>query len=66
MTLISDAAQRVFYRLLYRPLIRLAHRFHWHYAPPVYPDGDTMLWCQWCGFRVVVKRRAASHMEGEG
>lgn len=42
---------------LYRPLMRLAHRFNWHYAPPCYPDGDTMLWCHWCGFRQVVKRR---------
>jgi hypothetical protein len=48
---------RVLYWLrLYRPLMRLAHRFHWHYAPPLYPDGDTILWCQWCGFRAVVKR----------
>lgn len=41
----------------YRLVMRVAHRFHWHYAPPIYPDGDTMLWCQWCGFRAVVKRR---------
>lgn len=43
--------------LLYRPVMKLAHRFHWHYAPPIYPDGDTMLWCKWCGFRQVVQRR---------
>lgn len=35
----------------------IAHRYHWHYAPPVYPDGDTMLWCEWCGFKQVIKRR---------
>ena len=46
----------LFYRTLYRPLMRLAHRFHWHDAPPCYPDGDTVLWCQWCGFRQMVKR----------
>ncbi len=38
-------------------VMRVAHRFHWHYAPPCYPDGDTMLWCRWCGMRDVVKRR---------
>ena len=43
--------------IFYRAVMRLAHRFNWHYAPPVYPDGDTMLWCQWCGFRDVIKRR---------
>lgn len=44
----------VFYRTLYRPLMRLAHRYNWHYAPPIYPDLDTMLWCHWCGLRYVV------------
>ena len=37
--------------------MRLAHRFNWHYAPPIYPDGDTHLWCKWCGFRQTVRRR---------
>lgn len=45
------------YSRLYRAVMRLAHRFHWHYAPPSYPDGDTMLWCHWCGFRQVTERR---------
>ena len=36
--------------------MRIAHRFNWHYAPPIYPEGDTMLWCKWCGFREVVRR----------
>ena len=37
--------------------MRIAHAFNWHYAPPIYPDGDTMLWCKWCGLREVIKRR---------
>lgn len=41
--------------LLYRFIMRIAHRYHWHYAPPIYPDGDTQLWCQWCGFRQTIK-----------
>ena len=40
----------------YRMIMRLAHRFDWHYAPPCYPDGDTHLWCRWCGFRQTIKR----------
>lgn len=36
--------------LFYRIVMRIAHRYHWHYAPPIYPDGDTMLRCKWCGF----------------
>ncbi len=43
---------------LYRITMRIAHRYHWHYAPPIYPDGDTQLWCTWCGFRQTIKRRA--------
>ncbi len=47
----------LWYRWLYGPLMKLAHRYHWHYAPPCYPDGDTQLWCRWCGFRQTIKRR---------
>ena len=46
----------LWYRTLYRPLMRLAHRYNWHYAPPIYPDGDTQLWCRWCGFRETINR----------
>lgn len=42
---------------IYRKVMKIAHKYNWHYAPPVYPDGDTMLWCQWCGFRSVIKRK---------
>lgn len=40
--------------MLYRFIMKLAHRYNWHYAPPIHPDRDTMLWCKWCGFRQVV------------
>ena len=40
----------------YRLIMRFAHRFNWHYAPPIYPEGDTQLWCKWCGFRQTIKR----------
>lgn len=42
--------------MLYRFVMKLAHKYNWHYAPPVYPDGDTQLWCQWCGFRETIKK----------
>lgn len=45
-----------FYALVYRTIMRVAHRFNWHYAPPIYPEGDTHLWCKWCGFRQTVKK----------
>lgn len=41
----------LFYRTAYRPLMRLMHRHDLHYAPACHPDGDTLLWCQWCGLR---------------
>jgi hypothetical protein len=45
-----------FYATLYRPLMRLAHRYHWHYAPPIHPERDEVLWCQWCGLRYLVPK----------
>ena len=41
---------------LYGLVMKIAHKYNWHYAPPIYPEGDTMLWCKWCGFREVIKR----------
>ena len=47
------------YRFLYRPLMKLAHRYNWHYAPPIYPEGGSkQLWCKWCGFSQTIKRRS--------
>jgi hypothetical protein len=41
------------YGYLYRLVMRLAHRYDWHYAPRIGPfeDGATQRWCKWCGFR---------------
>lgn len=47
----------LFFRFGYRPLMKLAHRYHWHYAPVMprmvgeRPDGTHHHWCQWCGLR---------------
>lgn len=41
--------------IFYRQIMKIAHRFNWHYAPPIYPENDTQLWCQWCGFRETIK-----------
>jgi len=43
------------YAFFYRLLMRVAHKYNCHYAPPIYPEGDTQLWCQWCGFRETIK-----------
>jgi len=48
--------RNIYYGFLYRPLMRLMHRYNLHYAPPIYPDGDTLLWCKWCGFGAAVKK----------
>ena len=42
----------------YRLIMRIAHRYNWHYAPPIYPENDIQLWCKWCGFRQTIKRCA--------
>ena len=39
----------------YRLIMRIAHKYNWHYAPPIYPEGDTQLWCKWCGFRQTIR-----------
>ena len=43
------------YGWLYRSLMKLAHRFDWHYAPVHGPisggDRPYQRWCQWCGLR---------------
>lgn len=39
---------------LYRILMRIAHRYHWHHAPligPISPDQGYQRWCKWCGMR---------------
>lgn len=50
------------YGFFYRNLMKLAHRFNWHHTRTCYPDGDTMLVCDWCGLRYVSHRR---HQEGD-
>jgi hypothetical protein len=49
-----------FYGIAYRSLMRVAHRFDWHYAPEIGPldagpndprTGMYQRWCKWCGFR---------------
>jgi hypothetical protein len=52
------------YAFFYQSIMKIAHRYHWHYAPPIYPDGDTHLWCQWCGFRQTIKYRERGVNEG--
>lgn len=47
----------IWYRFFYRSVMRTMHRFNLHHTKTCYPDGDTMVWCQWCGLRAVVRRR---------
>jgi hypothetical protein len=42
---------------LYPHLMRLSHRFNWHHTRTCYPDGDTLIVCDWCGLRYVARRR---------
>lgn len=41
-------------RYCYRHVMRFAHRYNWHYAPPGYlrdTPNQNNHWCQWCGLR---------------
>lgn len=43
---------------LYRLIMKIAHKYHWHYAPligPILPDGTYQRWCKWCGFRETIQ-----------
>lgn len=46
-------------RTLYRPHMRLIHRWGWHWYThlPFIDGGTERLWCQWCGDRWVRTRR---------
>ncbi len=44
----------VWCRYLYRPAMRILHRFNLHYAPPTIMSakyGHRNHWCEWCGLR---------------
>lgn len=54
------------YGYFYRLIMKVAHKFNWHYAPPLYPDGATRLWCEWCGFSQTIKRGPKQIYTGDG
>lgn len=41
------------YAFLYSRAMKIAHRYNWHHVTVCHPDGDTVLWCKWCGLRSV-------------
>jgi hypothetical protein len=45
------------YGTLYGAFQRFIHRHNWHHTRTCYPDGNTLVICDWCGLRDVVKRR---------
>ena len=49
------------YYMLYRAVMRLAHRFHWCYMEPlpVIEKDQQQVWCKWCGARF-------THYTGKG
>ncbi len=51
----------LYYRFIYRHLMRLAHRFNWHHMAVSYPENDKTLWCHWCGARYVIKGLPYKH-----
>ena len=42
----------------YSRAMRLIHRLGQHWFTTCYPDGDILLWCQWCGLRHVERTPA--------
>jgi len=56
----SEQGGIMLYGYIYRIIMRITHKFNWHYAPPIYPGGDTQLWCKWCGFRQTIKKETGN------
>jgi hypothetical protein len=58
------------YWMLYRAVMRFAHRLDWHYAPeigPIQPTGEYQKWCTWCGLRYTYGgHRSAITVTGSG
>ena len=55
---VLGVTKTLYLRLVYRHLMRCAHRYGWHYAPiTVLVDDATMKWCHWCGMREVSPKR---------
>lgn len=52
----TAAVRWLYYLFIYRRLMMLAHRFNWHHTRTCFPDGDTLVVCDWCGLRQVVNR----------
>lgn len=46
----------LYYRLIYRRLMRWMHRHNLHYTRTFYPDGDTVVRCDWCGLSSVMRK----------
>jgi hypothetical protein len=41
----------------YRLVMRIAHKYHWHYMPPlpvIHSDGKVLYRCDWCGIRQTI------------
>lgn len=63
------------YGLFYRLVMRVAHRFDWHYAPVIGPldaggpddprHGRYQRWCRWCGFRESFRREPSVKTRAE-
>lgn len=32
----------------------LMHKYNLHHTITCYPEGDTHVWCQWCGLRQTI------------
>lgn len=56
MEFITGPMLTIYYRTLYRPVMRLAHKFGWHHMKTSrpYPDRGVLHWCHWCGVRCVI------------
>ena len=56
---------KFFYRFLYRPIMRLAHHFNWHYAPPIYPEETRSFGVHGAVFAMTIKRGNGKSMRHE-
>ena len=42
---------------LYRIIMKISHKYNWHYMKHSYPEGDHVIRFHWCGARYTVSTK---------
>lgn len=60
----------LYYKFIYRPLMKLAHKYGWHHIRTDYVEDpsnntiSTLMRCEWCGLSTITHRQICSGNSG--